>query len=104
MADARILIVEDEAIVALDIQSRLIQRGYSILGRVSNGQDAVRMAIEKRPDLILMDVHLRGELDGIEAADQIRRQYEIPVIYLTAYTTEEIIERAKATQPYGYLI
>lgn len=99
-----ILIVEDESIVALDIKSRLQHMGYTVAGLVSSGAEAVRAAGNFRPDMVLMDVKLRGEMDGIEAARQIRTRFEIPVIFLTAYADEATLQRAKITESFGYLL
>jgi PAS domain S-box-containing protein/putative nucleotidyltransferase with HDIG domain len=104
MNDRRILIVEDERIVALDIKSRLVLQGYSVCDLVHTGSDAIRVAGEMRPDLVLMDIMLENGMDGIEAAEQIRLKYDIPVIFLSAYSDELTIQRAKITEPYGYLL
>ncbi|EPR34219.1 putative PAS/PAC sensor protein [Alkalidesulfovibrio alkalitolerans DSM 16529] len=101
---ARILVVEDEAIVALDIQSRLRNLGYSVARAVSSGEAAIEAARELQPDLILMDIMLEGEVDGITAAGHIRERQQIPIIYLTAYADEQTLQRAKATDPFGYII
>lgn len=100
----RILIVEDESIVAEDIQRSLENMGYSILSIVSSGEEAIEKVKENEPDLILMDIMLDGEIDGIEAADMIRSFSNIPIIFLTAYSDEKILERAKITEPFGYII
>ncbi len=104
MSQARILIVEDEPIVALDVQKRLQFLGYETPLVVPSGEDAVRGVQEVRPDIILMDIMLQGELDGIEAAQRIREQYNVPVIYLTAYADQDILNRAKITEPFGYIL
>jgi two-component system cell cycle sensor histidine kinase/response regulator CckA len=103
MITPSILIVEDERIVAKDLQLVLQSLGYSIAGLASSGEDALRKARECRPGLILMDVRLGGAVDGIEAAGMIREQFDIPVIYLTAFSDPETLIRAKATRPFGYL-
>ena len=103
-SSAQILVVEDERIVAKDITSSLERLGYGVTGIASSGEEAVRMVAEKPPDLILMDVVLKGDVDGIDAAESIRRQYDVPVIYLTAYADSTTLERAKGTVPYGYLL
>ncbi len=102
-APARILIVEDEAILAEDLGLSLKNLGYVVKGKVSTGEEAVKLAETLRPDLILMDIKLQGDIDGIEAADQIRKRLDIPVIYLTGYAEKDVLERAKKTEPYGYL-
>jgi len=99
-----ILIVEDERIVAEDIRMNLHSLGYNILGVVSSGEDAIEKVEKNNPDLVLMDINLKGIMDGIEAADQIRSRFDIPVVYLTAYADEKTIERAKITEPFGYII
>lgn len=101
---ARLLIVEDEGIVALNIQTRLEGLGYSVVATVSSGEEAIQVAGETRPDLILMDIKLDGKVDGIEAAAEIRRLFQLPVVYLTAYTNDETLNRAKLTEPYGYIL
>ena len=95
MADVRVLVVEDEAIVARDLQMRLRDLGYLVPAIAHTGNDAVRLAEEVVPDLVLMDINLDGKVDGIEAAAIIRQQRDIPVVYLTAYTDKETVERAK---------
>jgi PAS domain S-box-containing protein len=100
----RILIVEDETIVAFNIQSRLERLGYTVVAIVSSGEAALEQVAMASPDLVLMDIKLRGKVDGITAAEQIRKQFQLPVIYLTAYTDEETLNRAKVTEPYGYIL
>jgi PAS domain S-box-containing protein len=104
MAVTQILVVEDERITAEDIKSALESAGYAVPALVSSGEEAVRKAGELQPDLILMDIRLDGEMDGIEAAGQIRERFGIPVIYLTAYSDRGIVQRAKVTEPSGYLL
>ncbi|MBI2859532.1 MAG: PAS domain S-box protein [Chloroflexi bacterium] len=104
MSNARILIVEDEGIEALDIQRRLISLGYPSPDIVFSGEDAVTKAEETRPDLILMDIMLAGQIDGVKAAESIHAKVDVPVIYLTAYTDEDTLKRAKITEPYGYIV
>jgi PAS domain S-box-containing protein len=101
---ARIMVVEDEAVISMEIQDRLTKMGHSICGTAVSGEEAVSVATAKRPDLILMDVHLRGEVDGVQTAKQIRDRIEIPIIYLTAFADDRTVERAKQTEPFGYLI
>lgn len=104
MAQEKILIVDDEVVVAEDIRRQLRSLGYTVVGVVSSGSEAVRLAGEHRPDLILMDVKLKGPIDGIDAARTIHAQYSIPVIYLTAFSDEDTLERARQTLPLAYLI
>ena len=99
-----ILIVEDEYIVALDIQNSLERNGFSVAGRADRGERAVQKAGELRPDLILMDIGLRGEIDGIEAATQIRTRFDLPVIFLTAFGNPTVIERARLAEPFAYIL
>ncbi|HEX9925795.1 MAG TPA: response regulator [Anaerolineae bacterium] len=100
----RILVVEDESIVAMDIKSQLKRLGYDVPAMASSADSAIEKALEHRPDLVLMDIKLKGEKDGITAADYIRTHFDIPVIYLTAYADEATLQRAKITEPYGYLL
>jgi len=104
MNNERILIVEDEKIIALDLQRRLERFGYSVIGMASDGAEAVTAAREGRPDIILMDIMLAGAMDGIEAAKQVRAELGIPVIFLTAYTDERTLDRAKEVEPFGYIL
>ena len=104
MSNKRIMIVEDEWVVAEDIQRSLQNLGYSISSVVASGEDTFQKVKEDRPDLVLMDIILQGEMDGIEAAKQIRSRFNIPVVYLTAYADKMVLERAKTTEPFGYLI
>ena len=95
MARPRILVVEDETIVALDLETWLEQLGYMVAATVQSGEEAVARTLEARPDLVLMDIHLLGSLDGIEAANLIRVHSDVPIIYLTAYGNEANSERAR---------
>jgi len=104
MAGKRILIVEDESITALDICQTVRQLGYEPVGPVAYGKDAIKHALSLRPDLILMDIHLKGPIDGIEAATAIRSQHPCPVVYLTAHADRPTIDRAMATEPAGYVL
>jgi PAS domain S-box-containing protein len=103
MAKSRILIVEDEAIIASVIASALRKFDYEVVDVLDNGPDAVAAALGKRPDLLLMDIRIHGDMDGISAVEQVQRQADIPVIYLTAYADDPTLERAKRTKPYGYI-
>jgi len=100
----RILVVEDELIIAKGIQKRLQNMGYIVIDIVPSGEEAVQTAAAEQPDLILMDINLSGEMDGIEAAEQIRSRLDIPVIFLTAYADDESLGRAKLSEPFGYII
>jgi signal transduction histidine kinase/DNA-binding NarL/FixJ family response regulator len=99
-----ILVVEDEPITALDLRARLRGLGYTVPAIASSGEEAIRKAGEIHPDLVLMDIRLKTDMDGIEAARAIRSQLDIPVVYLTAYTDEETVQRAGLTEPFGYLL
>lgn len=104
MEEVKIIIVEDESIVALDIQQRLEGMGYSVIATIASGEEAIEQCKLTPPDLVLMDIRLTGEIDGIEAAGHIRLHSDIPVIYLTAYADDETLQRAKISEPFGYLI
>ncbi|MDP8963223.1 MAG: ATP-binding protein [Cyanobacteriota bacterium] len=104
MGRARILIVEDESIVALNIKNRLEGLGYAVVATSSSGEAAIQIVAQSLPDLVLMDIKLKGTIDGIEAAAQIRAHFQIPVVYLTAFSDEETVERVKLTEPYGYIL
>ena len=104
MTSARILIVEDEFIVATDLAVRLADLGYEIAGHVDNGPEAIALAGQAKPDLILMDIRLKGTMDGITAAQEIRRQFHLPVVFLTAYAEDTTLQRAKVVEPFGYIL
>jgi PAS domain S-box-containing protein len=104
MSTAKLLIVEDEKLVAMALGERLIDLGYEIADTVATGEDAVRRAEDLRPDLVLMDIRLAGAMDGIEAARQIRERLGLPVIFLTAYGDSQTLERAKQVEPFGYIL
>jgi len=99
-----ILIVEDESIVALDLARCLKGMDYSVLQVVDSGEKSIEVAKEKKPDLILMDIRLKGKMDGITAAQRITSQFDIPVVYLTAYADDQTLQQATSTAPYGYLV
>ena len=104
MKKTKILVVEDERIVAEDIKRSLEALGYKVCSIVSTGEEAVKQAGRYKPDLVLMDIVLKGKMNGIKAANQITSLYHIPVVYLTAHADENTLQRAKITQPYGYII
>ncbi|MBT4091531.1 MAG: PAS domain S-box protein [Deltaproteobacteria bacterium] len=104
MEKAKILIVEDEAIIAMEIESQLQGLGYEVISIVDTGEKAIKKAGEDNPDLILMDIRIKGEMDGIQTAAIIREQFDIPVVFSTAYLDEERIELAKLTMPFGYVL
>ena len=100
----KILIVEDEEIVALDIKDMLYDLGYDVIGITSSRDEALENVEKDKPDLVLMDIMLGDKDNGIEAAEEIRSRFKIPVIYLTAYADDATLERAKTTAPYGYIV
>jgi diguanylate cyclase (GGDEF)-like protein len=104
MDKKRILVVEDERIVSEDIKMTLWSLGYSVEDAVSSGEEAIKKAAEVNPDLVLMDIRLEGKLGGIKAAQKIKKDFNIPVVYLTAYADENTLKNAKFTEPFGYLI
>jgi CRP-like cAMP-binding protein/AmiR/NasT family two-component response regulator len=99
-----VLIAEDEALVALDISHELASAGYTVVGQVASGKDAVQKALELKPDVILMDITMPGEFDGIQAAEEIGRKMGTPVIFVTAHSDEVTLQRAKLTRPSGYIM
>jgi len=103
-APARVLVVEDEAIIAADIARRLAARGFSVCGIAATGPAAIALAAEQQPDLVLMDIVLPGQLDGIAAAQVIRARQDVPVVFLTAYAEDSVVRRAMASGPAGYLV
>ncbi|MEE8423141.1 MAG: response regulator, partial [Thermodesulfobacteriota bacterium] len=104
MEKAQVLIVEDDAIIAMDIESQLKKLGYGVTGVVAYGEKVIEKIKENETDVVLMDIVLKGEMDGIEAADQIRTQFDIPVIFLTAFANKDRLERAKLTYPFGFIL
>jgi PAS domain S-box-containing protein len=104
MSALSILVVEDEAIIADDIRRRLIKLGYSVAATVGTGNDAVAVCKFRNPDLVLMDIRLQGEMNGIEAAKQIRQTSNTPIIYLTSHTDPRTVDAATVTEPFGYLL
>lgn len=104
MAAKRILIVEDEGIIAKDIERALAKLAYEVIAVVSTGEQAILLAGTARPDLVLMDIMLKGDIDGIEAAQRIRREYGTPVVYLSGYGDSTTLQRATETAPFGYVL
>ncbi len=104
MPAKRILIVEDEGIVAADLADRLKHMGYTVAGSVSSGKTAVEQTEKLRPDLVLMDIILKGPMDGVETAEKIAKDFEIPVVYLTAHADDPTMKRAEQTAPFGYVL
>jgi CheY-like chemotaxis protein len=101
---AKIMVVEDESIVAKDLELTLRRLGYIVPATAASSDDALSKAAQHRPDLVLMDVHIKGAIDGIATARRLRREMNIPVIYLTAYADDGTVARARETEPFGYLL
>lgn len=99
-----VLIVEDEGIVAMEVREYVERLGYAVAGVADSGESALEIAHEQKPDLVIMDIRLKGKMDGIEAAAKMQQVRTVPVIYLTAYSGDDMLERAKVTEPYGYLL
>jgi CheY-like chemotaxis protein len=104
MLNKKILIVEDESIIAEDIADSLMALGYIVTGIFHSGEEALESAGQERPDLVLMDINLQGEIDGITTGEQMRSRFQIPVIYLTAYADENTLSRVNSTKPFGYIV
>lgn len=104
MPKTNVLVVEDESIVSKDIQHSLKKLGYNVVGAASTGERAFELASSEKPDIILMDIMLKGDMNGIDTAQRVKEELQIPVIYLTAYADESTLEKAKVTEPYGYII
>ncbi|MCK7499161.1 MAG: diguanylate cyclase [Comamonadaceae bacterium] len=100
----RVFLVEDEAVIAMDLCERLTALGYEVCGSAAQGETAVQGIAELRPALVLMDVNLAGSMDGVEVAQQLRERYDVPVVFLTAYSDPELIARVSQTSSYGYLV
>jgi PAS domain S-box-containing protein len=103
MGNKKVLVVEDEIAIAEEIIDRLEGLGFDVSGTASSGEDAIKKAEEVRPDLVLMDIKLEGAMDGVEAAGQIHTRFGVPVVYLTAHSDRKTLERAKVTEPFGYI-
>ncbi len=98
--------VEDEAIIAMDIEEALLSLNYDVAGKTASGEEAIELMdkLEPQPDLVLMDIHLAGEIDGIEAASRISQRFSVPVVFLTAFADKPTLDRAKVLEPYGYIL
>ena len=101
---ARILVVEDEAITAADLQDRLVALGYAIAGWTVSGEEALQVAEREQPDLVLMDIMLKGKMTGIEAAQEIRTRWSLPVVFLTANSNDAVVDQARVSEPFAYLL
>jgi len=99
-----VYIVEDESIVAKDIQNSLKKLGYNVLGISNNGADAIKNIVDLEPNIVLMDIMIKGNMTGIDVAETLKKDYNIPVIFLTAYADESTLAKAKITEPYGYIL
>ena len=100
----KILVVEDESLIAMELEQHVTRMGYEVVGRASSGVEAIAKVRELHPDLILMDIVMPGEKNGINAAEEIKSEMDIPIIFLTAYADEEFIKRAKTVEPFGYIV
>lgn len=104
MSKINVLVVEDESIVSKDIQHSLKKLGYNVVGASATGELAIELASTEHPDIVLMDIMLKGEMSGIQAAEKIKEKLSIPIIFLTAYADESTLSKAKVTEPYGYIL
>ena len=104
MSPARVLIVEDEAIIRLDIRQQLALLGYQVVGEASSGPESLLLTRQLQPDLVLMDIGLGAGMDGITAAQTIRSEYALPVVFLSAFAADDILHRAMLAEPYGYIL
>ena len=104
MGKQKIMVVEDEYIVAASLEACLENMGYEVSGVADSGEKAIKFSEKEPPDLVLMDIKLNGEMDGVEAAEEIMSRWNIPIIFLTAYSDEKLLERAKLVKPYGFLV
>lgn len=100
----RVFVVEDEAVIAMDVSERLTALGYTVCGSAADGETAVQAIVDAKPDLVLMDVHLAGAIDGVEVARRLRERHDAPVVFLTAYADPEMIDRVSQASAYGYLV
>jgi CheY-like chemotaxis protein len=99
-----IILVEDDNIIAMEVSDRLEAMGHNVMSIIDKGEQAVKEVLEKKPDLVFMDIRLEGKMDGIDAAQKIHAQQNTPIIYLTAYSDETTLQRAKLTNPAGYML
>ena len=104
MPKTNVLVVEDESILSKDIQHSLKKLGYNVVGAAASGDRAIELARSEKPDIVLMDIMLKGEMNGIETAEVMKTELGIPVIFLTAYADDSTLSKAKVTEPYGYII
>src|SRR5437870_5527312 len=99
-----VLVVEDEALIVMELRARLSRLGHRVVGVADTGREAIELARIEKPQLVLMDIHLKGDMSGIEAASAINKDGEVPIIYLTAHSDAATVSRAKQTSPFGYLL
>jgi len=99
-----VLVTEDEVIVRKDIERCLTQLGYNIIATADNGADAISLALKHEPNICLMDIMIKGDMNGIEAAQEIKSKIDVPVIFLTAYADEDTLSKAKVAEPHGYIL
>ena len=104
MAVVKVLVVEDDGIIGRHIQKSLERLGYEVVGVLLSGEEAVEKVVALNPDLVLMDISLSGKMDGVQAAELIHRQVNLPIIFLTAFADPQTLQRAKVTDPFGYLL
>ncbi len=104
IAEKTVLVVEDEALIAMDLRRHLENFGYAVPAVAKTADDAIHLNATHLPDLILMDIHLKGKKDGIDAATEIRKTSDVPIVFLTAYADPATVERAKTTEPVGYMM
>jgi len=104
MQEKSVLIVEDEGVVALSIKAALSKMGYKVIGIAVTGNEAIALAAEQKPDVILMDIHIKGDIDGIQTTEKLNKLMDVPVIFLTAYADDETVKRAIKTGSYSYLV
>lgn len=104
MSGEKILIVEDDDIIARVEDWRLKNLGYTVCGRATNGAEAIELVSSKKPDVVLMDINIKGEIDGIETARMIKKEFNIPVIYVTSHSDGATLVRAKETKPDGFIL
>jgi DNA-binding response OmpR family regulator len=104
ISNPRALIIEDETLIAEELSERLKRFGFEVIATVESAEEGIRVATTQKPDLVLMDIRLNGGKDGIQAATEIRERVDVPVIYLTAYSDRVTLDRAKHTEPYGYVL
>ena len=104
MLKSRIFIIEDDAIEAMDIKINLESMGYEVLGVAGSGEDALQKLSQSKPDLVLIDIVIKGAMNGVEVAHKIKNEFDLPFIYLTSHSEETTMEKAKITEPFGYVI